>query len=206
MNYDPPRRTHLFFAVLIVALAAGLALAERAFPASMQEIHRAQSVAADVHRIPMQPIIQIGALTNPPPALAEAPWNGCVDIQRGCYVRLDPAFVRKATWDDICSVMTHEYGHLSGWLVPGGPDGGQHSADPKSNMYAEEVHHPACGLSDKKRGDLEDRADDIRAHISVLAARTRALKRVGAWRRARAVAMRTERFRRLLGNIEMRLI
>jgi hypothetical protein len=116
-----------------------------------------------------------------------------------CMVRIRPGVVENVSDAYVCSLLTHEWGHLAGRRFPENSSDPYHSLDPADNMYGGPlVHHPACGESDEARAarrareaqariaaiaDRDLRRADIRDELSVLKKRLRAAK--AAKRRAR---------------------
>lgn len=129
--------------------------------------------------------------------------NGSVAeaYEADCRVRIKPGIATTFTNAELCSLVTHEWGHLAGRWFPENRDDPSHSPDPADNMYGPHlVHHPACGESDAARRareasarnaaqdaatTRETRLEQIRDRLEVLKDRLRAAK--AAKRRSRGV-------------------
>lgn len=162
----------------LLGVCAFAALAAPAHAATTADVERAFVIAETVHPLPATPKHEVRPL--PPDRLAEATFRGCSTwvAQGRCLVTYDTTFFADASFARLCSATVHEFGHLAGWYVAGGPWDGQHSADPESNMAG--AHHPACGLSDWRRTMLTRRA----ARGRVAARRFRRARRARVARRA----------------------
>lgn len=152
------------------ALLLGLALG--AAPASAGDVNAAIRVANAVYpSVPQRcgaVTIEYGALSEPNQgtgAIAEA-------FEDECRVRILPEIASGYSDARVCSLLTHEWGHLAGRRFPENAADPGHSANPADNMYGGHlVHHPACGESDEAAAGR--RAGEARARTAAEAAASR---------------------------------
>lgn len=123
-------------------LTAGMRVANAVYPAVSQ---RCGTVT-----------VEHGVL-NPPNdtngAIAEA-------YESDCGVRIKPGIAAAYSDSMLCSLLTHEWGHLASRRFPENASDPYHSLNPADNMYGPAlVHHPACGESDDARTTRQARED-----------------------------------------------
>ena len=141
--------------------------------------------------------------------------NGSIAETSGfeCTVRIRPDIVPAYSDAWVCSLLTHEWGHLAGRRFPDNPADPAHSPNPADNMYGPRlVHHPACGEPDDARATRESaaaaRLRDAEVHREVLRAdlADRLVDLRYALRRAKAAKRRSrgaarERYTRLIKRL-----
>ena len=82
-----------------------------------------------------------------------------------CMVRIRPGIVTTYSDAQVCSLLTHEWGHLAGRTFFDNVGDPYHSLNPADNMYGSRlVHHRACGESDDVKAAREAR--EARARIA----------------------------------------
>lgn len=132
--------------------AAVLALGLSASPAHAGDLTAAIQVANAVYPSVPQ---RCGAVElEDGPLTAENEANGAMAEAREpeCLVVIKPGIVTSFSDARLCSLLTHEWGHLAGRRFPENASDPRHSSDPADNMYGPAlVHHPACGESDDAR-------------------------------------------------------
>lgn len=138
-----------------------------------------------------------------------------------CMVRIVPGITASYGYSRLCSLLTHEWGHLAGRRFPENASDPAHSSDPNNNMYGGWlVHHPACGEPDDarearqareqsaaaaaaerrdlRRSDIKDRLSELRDELRAAKAakrRARGARRVHHARRIRRVRGQMRRLR-----------
>lgn len=133
-----------------------------------------------------------------------------------CAVRIVPEIAATYSEAKLCSLLTHEWGHLAGRRFPENASDPHHSPNPHDNMYGRWlVHHPACGESDDartvrqarergaaaaaaesrdlRRSDIKDQLSELRTEVRAARAakrRTRGARRARYSRRIRRLRLR----------------
>lgn len=80
-----------------------------------------------------------------------------------CLVILRPGIADSYSDPQLCSLLTHEWGHLAGRRFPENPSDPHHSPSPADHMYGPWlVHHPACGESHDARAARQTREANAR--------------------------------------------
>jgi hypothetical protein len=134
-----------------------------------------------------------------------------------CTVRVKPGILTSFSDAEVCSLLTHEWGHLAGRRFPGNTADPSHSPDSNDNMYGPFlVHHPACGESDQARAlrqaraawamehrlaDLAERREVIAEQLSGLKDRLRATKVA----KRRAHGAKRARYARRIKRLRVRI-
>lgn len=134
-----------------------------------------------------------------------------------CTVRIVPGIA--ATYSDakLCSLLTHEWGHLAARRFPENASDPHHSPNPHDNMWGRWlVHHPACGESDdvraarqaRERGaavaaaeSRDLRRSDIKDELTQLTAEVRAPRAA----KGRARGARRARYSRRIRRLRLRI-
>lgn len=134
-----------------------------------------------------------------------------------CRVVIKPGIADSYSDARLCSLLTHEWGHLAGQRFPENASDPYHSPSPSHHMYGPSlVHHPACGdpdvamaarephartpaqnaaaTRDLRLGEIGDRLGELKDQLRALRA---AKRRADGARRARY----EKRIRRLRAQI-----
>lgn len=154
--------------------------------------------------------VEVGTLSSPNllRGIAEAD-------EPACRVRIKPGILTNYSNAGVCSLLTHEWGHLAGRRFPENPADPYHSPNPHNNMYAYLVHHPACGESDdasaarqareaveaNRRAErlsvISDEISDLKDRIRVAKAAMRHTRGANRRRRARRIRRLRSKIARL---------
>ncbi len=209
------------------ATAALLGLALGATPAYAGDLAAAVKVANAVYpQVPQRcgtVAIEYGRLSQSNDdggAVAEA-------FEEKCTVRIVDGVVGSYSDARLCSLVTHEWGHLAGRRFPENASDPRHSPDRHDNMYGGSlVHHPACGESDEakrtrqlteqsaavaadsrdlRRSDILDELSELRHELRAAKAakrRARGAKRVRYTHRIRRLRLQIRRLRAEYRSLE----
>lgn len=156
----------LLVALVLLVLVVPASAEVRSGVTNPEVVQRALAVAAGVHPVGCEVVVEEGPLEN---------WTTDGGVREAkaeahhptCTIRLSPGYPAQATWAVLCSVMVHEQGHLAGL---------DHSDDPTDNMHKTGPHHSACGPSDLEVARAQERVRAREVQIERLADKIDALR------------------------------
>ena len=135
----PPVFAHKTHVTRLRTLAARIAVAERIASAYWGGPACGGNFTVDLADLP--PKVAIGQATYS--TAPDGTFTGCrIKISRSAF-----GAGSTTPWWAFCTTFVHEEGHLHGFQVAGGTDGGHHSLDPRNVMYPGPTYvntPPAC--------------------------------------------------------------